>query len=126
MATFYKIHMTRSIAYLRWLRMSTHWWRYFHASSGNLRKYMRMRDRLLSEKWWIETVSSHWHYDVHLDEFYKFLEQILEEFQIPRTVVRDYVAFCRARLQKEPTHLSQNRQGAFPAHQFPKTLILRI
>ncbi|MCF7800833.1 MAG: hypothetical protein K9N34_02320 [Candidatus Marinimicrobia bacterium] len=126
MASFYKIHVTRSIAYLRWLRMSTHWWRYFHASPGNLRKYIRMRDVLLSEKRWMETFSNHWHYDVHLDEFYKFLEQILDEFQIPRTVVRDYRVFCRARLQNERTHLTENRNRSFPAHQFPKTLVLRI
>lgn len=126
MASFYKIQVKRSIAYLRWLRMSTHWWRYFNASPGNLRKYNRMREMLLSEKRWLQAFSNHWHYDVHLDEFYKFLEQILDEFKIPRTVIRDYRAFCKAKFQDTQSHLAENRNRFFPSYPFPKPLVLRI
>lgn len=126
MASFYKIHTNRSIAYLRWLRMNTHWWRYFHASSGNLWKYERMREVLLSEKQWLRTFSTHWHYDVSLEEFYKFLEQILDEFQIPRTLIRDYRVFSKAEQQDENCRCSGNRENALPLNHFPKTLVLRI
>ncbi|MCF7796339.1 MAG: hypothetical protein K9N11_02065 [Lentisphaeria bacterium] len=106
--------------------MSTHWWRYFHASPRNLLKYQRMRAVLLSEKQWMKAFSDHWHYDVHLDEFYKFLEQILDELQIPRTVIRDYRAFCKARLMDERKQRTDKRPRFFPAHFSQKTLVLRI
>ena len=124
-----RLHTTpakRTIAYLRWLRMNTHWWRYFNASSKNLWKYERMRGLLLSDTRWYRSFPAHFHYDVSLDEFYKFLEQVLDEFQIPHAVLEDFRVFSRERRQAKLIRPRLNYQLFKSSHRIKDSLVLRI
>ncbi len=115
----------RTVAYLRWLRMNTHWWRYFNASSGNWLKYERMRKILLSDSRWYRTLPANFHYDVSLDEFYKFLEQVLREFQIPLAALTDFKVFAS---EHHDSHLRQRlkQRKSFSKPHTRSALILRI
>jgi len=106
--------------------MNTHWWRYFNASARNFMKYQRMRALLLSHNHWYAKFPTHFHYDVSLDEFYRFLEQALDEFQIPRTILSDFRRYTRQTDEHhQPFHL-KSCQTAITPQKAPGIAILRI
>ena len=88
-------------------------------------KYKRMRELLLSDERWYRSFSYHWHYDVSLDEFYKFLEQVLDEFQIPHAILNDFRNYAREQQQKQRC-FSLSRSYTHSIYRNSNPLVLRI
>lgn len=84
-----------------------------------------MRELLLSDTRWYRSFPAHFHYDVSLDEFYHFLEQVLNELHIPRAILTEFISYARA-IHERHHHLHCTDLSFRLINPTQKALILRI